>query len=458
MEIELFETKGLGDNSFLVISGKEAAIVDPQRDIDRFTKILDERDLKLRYILESHVHNDYISGALELKDRYTNVELALPKLGDYEFEHKGMKEGAQLKLGNIELSVLDTPGHTYEHISWIAKEDGRDVGAFTGGSLIVGSAGRTDLLGHDHTHKLTELQYESMQKYRDFSKDMKIYPTHGQGSFCTSANSGTSRISTLGQEIDLNQAMRIKDKNLFIKALLSGLMKYPDYYPYMAPINRKGPKVYGQVPEPNSLDIAEFSKIAENAYIIDTRQGNDFAKMHNYDLIAQLIAKSYNFQMASSTFSYIGWVLPFNSPIIIVSGENYAEDAKELTKQLFRIGFEQILGYLEGGIQTWIEAGRQIGSYHAVDATALDTVEITKEVMLDVRDPQEIHDFEIEGTRNMFIGEFNPLQLDHHPYYVYCVSGQRAATAASLLNMAGYDVNLIYNGGVEEVKRNISKV
>lgn len=444
MKVKLFETEGLGDNSYIVQSGKEVAIVDPQRDVWRFTEMIDENDLKLKYILETHVHNDYISGALELKDRYRGVDLALPKLGDYEFEHKGVREGDSLKLGTVELSVLDTPGHTYEHISWVAKQGKQELGAFTGGSLIVGSAGRTDLLGHDHTHELTKLQFESMQKYRQFSNDLKIYPTHGQGSFCTSANTDASRTSTLEREYQINQALKIKEEQEFIKTILSGLKKYPDYYPYMAPINKKGPKIYGNLPEPKPLNLEEFKEVSKTATIVDTRHGKDFARIH--------VPNSYNFQMANSTFSYIGWILPFNSPIVIISGDDYQSDAFELTTQLFRIGFENVKGYLDGGIQTWIEAGQKTKSYHAEDVHEIDLGNINPSRMIDIRDPEEIKETPMDGVSTIFLSEIPQKNLQKDNYYVYCVSGQRAATAASLLELAGKDVTLIYNGGIEELR------
>jgi len=448
MRVELFETKGLGDNSYLIISDDEVAIVDPQRDIWRFTEYIDQHNLDLKYILETHVHNDYVSGALELKDYYNHVDLALPKLGEYEFEHRGMHEGDSLKLGQSRLKVLDTPGHTYEHISWIAEQDDQPEIAFTGGSLIVGSAGRTDLLGHQHTEELTRLQYQSMQKYREFDSNLKIMPTHGQGSFCTSANPSSERTTTLEQEKQYNQALTITEEQKFIEEMVKGLLKYPSYYSHMAPINRKGPKVYGNLPDPESLTVEQFQDLMNNATVVDTRKGSSYARAH--------IPESYNFELASSTFSYIGWLLPFNSPMILVS-DNPEQDVKELTTQLFRIGYEQVLGYLEGGIESWLDAGLPTNSYNSIPANEINQESLQNGVIIDVRDPQEVKDLSIDQAENIFLGDIDTVKhLGPRQHYVYCVSGQRAATAASYLGRKGMNVTLIRDGGVNELRKIIN--
>ncbi len=447
MTVELFVTRGLGDNSYMISSGKEALLVDPQRDIWRFQKQIEEQDLKLRYILETHVHNDYVSGALALKDATKGLELALPAKGDYEFEHKKMSEGDTISIGSLNFEVMETPGHTYDHISWIGKEGDTPFGAFTGGSLMIGSAGRTDLLGHDHTHDLTVKQYHSIQRIAELPDEVMIYPTHGSGSFCSSSNPSSERIGSLGNERSYNQALTASSIDEFLDRQLSGLRQYPSYYPQMAPINRRGPEIFHELPEVPALDPDTFKEKMNGAFVLDVRMGREFAARH--------IPGSYNFELKPSASNYIGWIIPFNAPILIVPDAGGYEDVIELQTQLFRIGYIQVIGYLEGGIDAWSdESGTS--SYTYVDASTLK-LESSPQI-LDIRDPQEITDLPVTASEEIFLPalvEQSP--QTQGPYYVMCVSGQRAATAASILQMKGIEPILLTNGGVIEVLKNLQQ-
>lgn len=445
MDLKMFVTKGLGDNSYILASQSDAVIVDPQRDVWRFTSYLEEHNLKLRYVLESHVHNDYISGALELKDSYKGVQLALPSKGDYEFEHKKMQEGDSLTLGQYQLEVIETPGHTYEHISWLVKEQSAVVGAFTGGSLIVGSAGRTDLLGHEHTPELTKLQYETMQRLRQLPDTMRILPTHGSGSFCTASNPSDARMSILSHEKSTNQALLLSELEQFMAGQLDGLRQYPTYYKYMAPLNRKGPKVYGELPVPPALSLEEFQQAINGATIVDLRSGTEFAAGHIPDAV--------NFEFAASTSNYIGWLLPIDTKFLFVTGSSEEEQISEVTSQLFRIGYDNLVGYLKGGMQTWETSGLPTKAYRSLPANQISQ-DLSPNNLLDVRDPVEILGTSIGGTGHLFVGDVMNSTVEHEgALYPFCVSGQRAATAASVLYNKGKEIVLITNGGIEELVR-----
>ena len=185
MELEVLVTPSLGDNSFLVASGGDAALVDPQRDVERFLSSAESRDLKVRHVLETHVHNDYVSGALAIREA-TGAEIAAPAKGGYAFEHRPMAEGDEIALGDLVLVAMETPGHTPEHLSYLLKEtgSGRLLAVFTGGSLMVGGAGRTDLLEPELTEALTRAQFRTLRRLASLPDDVQVLPTQGSGSFC----------------------------------------------------------------------------------------------------------------------------------------------------------------------------------------------------------------------------------------------------------------------------------
>src|SRR2546426_462352 len=185
MELDVIVTPGLGDNSYLIASGGEAAVVDPQREAGRFLAAAESRGVTIRYVLETHVHNDYLSGALEIRAA-TGAAIAAPAKGRYEFPIEPMGEGDELKVGDLRLRAMETPGHTPEHLSYVVFEGGSDAptAVFTGGSMMVGSAGRTDLLGADITDELTRDQYRTLRRLASLPDDVQVLPTHGAGSFC----------------------------------------------------------------------------------------------------------------------------------------------------------------------------------------------------------------------------------------------------------------------------------
>lgn len=446
MDYEIFVTPGLGDNSYLFSSAGDAVLVDPQRDVSRFLDHIYHKDLNLIGVLETHVHNDYISGALEIRDEF-GIDLYLPEKGGYEFEHKPVKEGFSMDLGqSYQIEVLDTPGHTYEHISWVVKDRAEPVGVFTGGSLIIGSAGRTDLLGEDHTDELTRLQYESIHKLSGLPDQTQILPTHGAGSFCTSSNPSETRTSTLEVEKNYNQAVTAQNIEEFIARQLTGLLEYPMYYAYMAEINRKGPTVYGEVPIPRALNIGFFrTQIRKGAYIVDLRDRLAYARAH--------IPQSYNFELKPSMANYLGWIIPFNAPIVLVSS-GY-EDVVDATTQLFRIGYENILGYLDGGMETWLESNLPVISYTPLSTKDLVTKLVSGEDLhiIDVRQPSEYEEQHLEHSTNIFLPRISSSSLSFSSSNVgiICGSGQRSAIAASILSHYGVNVLPVYDGGIEEV-------
>jgi hydroxyacylglutathione hydrolase len=451
MDIEVFVTPGLGDNSFLLTSGDESVVVDPQRDAWRFLAAADERRTRVRAVLETHVHNDYISGAHEIRDAH-GAALYLPADGGYEFEHVGSREGEELRVGDLRLVAIDTPGHTFEHIAWLVYEgDSEEPAAvFSGGSLLVGSAGRTDLLGPDHTAALTKHQWETVQRLKALPESTQLLPTHGAGSFCVSSMPSTSRTSTLAAEFRANDMILATSPEEFEDELTGELMAYPAYYPYMAPINRAGVPVLRRTPEIPSIGVDDVAAARDRGVtVVDARGRDDFAASH--------IPGSLNIELNSGFGSYVGWVLEFGSPTLLVLPDDEGAAAEAAT-QLLRIGWPMPEGVLEGGVEAWSTAGRETSSYRTAspedlcDALTSDT----PPHVLDVRQPLEWKWGTIPDSQTMFVsdmpGHLSDVPSDR-PVYILCSNGHRAAIAASMLDGTDVEPVLVGSGGVGEVLR-----
>jgi hydroxyacylglutathione hydrolase len=458
MDLEVFQTPGLGDASYLLASGGEAVLVDPQRDAWRFLEVAEQRGWRVRHVLETHVHNDYLSGALETQAA-TGAVIAAPARGRYEFEHRAIDEGDSLEVGGLRLTAWATPGHTPEHLAWIvssidspAPVNGTDkagvAAAFTGGSLLVGSAGRTDLLGPALTEALTSDQQRSLRRLGELPDSAQVLPTHGAGSFCAAGPGSANRVSTIAAERLANPAFRLAGGEVaaFHVEVLAGLGRYPDYYRHMAAINRRGPRVLGRLFLPDVLDPAAFeAKAASGATIVDARDRSAFAAGH--------VPGSLNIELDSGFAGYVGWLVPFGDPVVLVlPGEPDA--VREATTELLRIGYERVQGWLGGGVDAWRESGRPAGSY---ETTTMDQAHEDRaaapgdgRVLLDVRQPNEWASGVVPGSKTIFVGDLprhvGDLPKDA-PVTVFCRTGHRASMAASILANAGHEVRLVSKGG-----------
>ena len=449
MDFEVFVTPGLGDNSYLVRSGDEAVVVDPQRDAWRFLAAADRLGVNVRAVLETHVHNDYVSGAQEIRAA-TGATLVLPARGRYEFTHQGAEDGYELAVGDIRLVAMATPGHTPEHLSWLAVRSGaeRPDAVFTGGSLLVGTAGRTDLLGPSFTDELTRAQYESLSKLAELPDDVQVLPTHGAGSFCVAAMPTTKTTSTIGDERRRNLLVRAADFSDFSTELRSELMAYPAYYAHMAPINRAGAAVLGRLPQPPAVGAdAVEEAIERDVWVIDARDREAFAAAH--------IPGSVNVELNSGFAAYVGWLVPFDAPLLLVLPDPVDESLIEAVTQLFRIGWTQIIGYSEGGFDSWRSGGRPTASYEVVSADDLCEAHRRGEqpYVVDVRQELEWAWGTIPDSHLVFLADL-PEKLDElardEPVWLICSNGHRAAIAASLLDRQGVPVRLVGVGGVSE--------
>ncbi len=451
MDIEVFVTPGLGDNSFLLTSGDEAVVVDPQRDAWRFLEAADARRARVRAVLETHVHNDYVSGAHEVRDAH-GARLYLPADGGYEFDHVGSREGEEVRVGDLRLVAIDTPGHTYEHIAWLVYEgDAEEPSAvFSGGSLLVGSAGRTDLLGPDHTADLTRHQYATVQRLKGLPAGVQLLPTHGAGSFCVSSMPSTARTSTLGAELRANEMVLATSPEEFEVELTGELMAYPAYYAHMARVNRSGVPVLRRTPQLAAVGVDDVAAAIERgATVVDARGRDAFAAAH--------LPGSLNIELNSGFGSYVGWVLPFGSPTVLVLPDDEGAAAEAAT-QLLRIGWPMPEGFLDGGVRAWADAGRETRSYATASPGELCDALSADEppLVLDVRQPLEWAWGTIPGSQTLFVsdlpGRESQVPTDR-PVYIVCSNGHRAAIAASLLDGKGPTPVLVGDGGVGEVLR-----
>jgi glyoxylase-like metal-dependent hydrolase (beta-lactamase superfamily II)/rhodanese-related sulfurtransferase len=450
MDLELFTTPGVGDASYLVASEGEAALVDPQRDAWRFLAVAEARGWRVTSVLETHVHNDYLSGALETRAA-TGAEIVAPARGGYAFAHRGADEGTIVEIGALRLTALATPGHTPEHLAWAVRaagagDDAPPDGVFTGGSLLVGTAGRTDLLGESRTDELTELQHATLRRLAALPPGVRILPTHGAGSFCSAGPAAPSATTTIGAELAANPVLASLGSAGFRDALLGGLGRYPAYYARMAPLNRAGPAVIGALPRTPALDVAGLERAAGGgAWIVDGRERGAFAAAH--------LRGSLNIELDDSFAAYAGWLIPFDAPIVLILPHPEAAARAEAVVQLLRIGYVNVIGYLANGIDAWRAAGRPTSSY---PTTTMETVYAEAAgggmpPLLDVRQPVEWRDDGvIAGASTIFVADL-PGRLGElprgRPITVACKSGARAAIAASLLDAAGMDVRLVATGG-----------
>ena len=306
MNITTFVTPGLGDSTYLFEHDGVGILVDPQRDIDRFVEAA--AGLDTRFVLETHLHNDYVSGG-RFVAAATGAELVLPASSGAAFDHRAAFHMEDLDGGSFTVRPIHTPGHTPEHVSYLVLVDGEAVALFSGGSLLVGSAGRSDLLGMARAESLAKLQYGSVSRLSQLPDHVGLYPTHGAGSFCTSSVAETAA-STIGNEKRSNPVLAHPTAASFVQEALTGLQPYPDYYAHMGPINLAGPDPMPAVSAP----LIAVDDIPDGAHIVDIRPQADYAAGH--------LPGSYGLEFEDQMGVWAGWLVPFNDPIVLVANTN----------------------------------------------------------------------------------------------------------------------------------------
>jgi hydroxyacylglutathione hydrolase len=443
MDVIRIRTPGLGDTSYLLIHAGMGVLVDPQRDVDRFLEAAHTAGVRLRYVLETHLHNDYVSGGREAARR-SGAELVLPAGAGVAFPHTPAFHLEEFGDRGLVIRPLHTPGHTPEHVSYLVLVDGAPVALFSGGSLLVGSAGRTDLLGPERARQLAVLQYGSLQRLSRLPEQVALFPTHGEGSFCTVTTAGRES-STIGVERRENPALSYPDAQAFADGQLAALGPFPRYYAHMGRINLLGPPPMPDRPVPE-LTPAQVRALAGAAHLIDGRPRQAFAAGH--------IPGALGIELTEQFGVWVGWLVPFNAPLVLVL--NPDQDVREAATQLARIGYDDVRGVLRG-LAAWREDGLPLVSFPlgtpAELAAALARGE--RPQVLDVRAPDEWRSSHLPGAMHRYLPDLVdgvPSELEPNaPVWVACASGHRAAIAAGLLERHGYRPVLLTGGGIPDV-------
>ncbi len=428
------ETPSLGDHSYLVHDGEVAFVVDPQRDIDRILDLLDEHDVRLTHVFETHIHNDYVTGGLALAQR-TGADYLVNGEDDVSFDRTPVRDGEVVAVGDrMRVVAVATPGHTFTHLSYALVEaaEGSELdldtaaGVFSGGSLLFGATGRPDLLGKEHTEELSRRQHASAHHLTQLLPDAaEVYPTHGFGSFCAATQSDATE-STIGTEKSVNPVLT-QDEETYVRELLDGLGAFPAYYAHMMPTNAAGP-TEPDLSAPSVADPAELrGRIEDGEWVVDLRNRTAFAAGH--------VTGSFNFGIEGKFSTYLGWLIPWGTPITLL-GET-ADDVAQAQRELVRIGIDRPVAHATGSPEEWAD---DLSSF--ATGVFADLVEVRHHrevVVLDVRREEEFAAARIDGAVNVPLHELLD-RVDEVPageVWVHCASGYRASVAASILDAAG---------------------
>jgi hydroxyacylglutathione hydrolase len=429
-EVVTIQTPALGDRSYLIHDDSLAVVVDPQRDIGRVLSAAESCGARITHVLETHIHNDYVTGGLALASQ-TGAAYVVAASEDVSFERMPVREDDQISTGSMTVTVMHTPGHTPGHLSYLASDaDGKAVAVFTGGSMLYGAVGRTDLISPEQTEPLTRAQYRSVRRLAELPDDVAVYPTHGFGSFCSATpTSGTS--STIGNERQVNVALR-SDETAFVEELIAGLNAYPRYYAHMGPLNRRGPQAAGPS-RPARADAAELRRrINAGEWIVDLRGRRAFARVH--------IAGTISIELGDPFSTYLGWTIPWGVPLTVIG--DHPEQVAEAQLQLTRIGIDHIAAAATGPTEV-LAPGGDISGYRVTDFSALAAEwDRPGMVVLDVRRPDEWQRSHLSQAVHIPFWELEQrtAEVPAGQVWVHCASGFRASIGASILDRAGREV------------------
>jgi hydroxyacylglutathione hydrolase len=428
IEIIAIDTPSLGDRGYLATDGSVALVVDAQRDFDRIEQIAADRDVPITHVFETHMHNDYVTGGFALA-KAVGAEYLVNAADPVSFDRTPVSDGDVVDVGAMRLQVLGTPGHTFTHLSYVLADGDAVLAAFTGGSLLHGTTGRTDLLGAEHKRALAHAQFGSVRLLASQLPDfVTVCPTHGFGSFCAATQS-TGKPTTIGEERLVNPAL-VRDEADYVEEMLAGLGAYPAYYAHMGAANMAGPSAPDLSP-PRPADPAELRRrINDGEWVVDLRTRTAFAAGH--------LRGSVNFELGNSMASYLGWLLPWRTPLTLIG--DTPEAVAEAQRELCRIGIDKIDAAALSSPLLW--AG-EVEEYQMATFTDLAArADRGDLVVIDVRLRSEWDDGHVANAVNVPLHEL-PARMSEIPdgeVWVHCQAGYRAAVAASLLAVHGREV------------------
>ncbi|RXK59809.1 MBL fold metallo-hydrolase [Lacibacter luteus] len=454
MFIQQLYTNCLSEAAYYIESEGECAIIDPMRDVDTYINLAKERKATIKYIFETHIHADFVSGHLDLA-KATNAPIVYGPDASTAFSIYVAKDHEQFKIGNLTLEVLHTPGHTMESSCFLLKdEEGKAHCVFTGDTLFVGDVGRPDLAqgGEVTKDELAGNLYHSLQeKIVPLADDVIVYPAHGPGSSC-GKSLGPDTHSTIGEQKKTNYALQQQSKEQFIKAITEGLEAPPKYFPVNARINKEGYGSLQTVLEKGmtALTIEEFKNLIKepNTFLLDTRPSSLFT--------FGFVPGSVSIGLEGRFAEWAGALLSFDENIVLVCEQGKEEES---ITRLARVGFEKISGHLAGGFEAWQQAGEEIDMIIDVEADelAMDLPHDDNLVVVDVRKETEFAEGHLKDAVNLPLAEMNDPGLianieDRDNLYVHCAGGYRSVIASSILKKQGFHNLRNVVGGFDKIK------
>ncbi len=454
MKIEQIYTGCLAQGAYYIESDGEVAIIDPLREVQPYIEKAEEAGAKIKYIFETHFHADFVSGHVTLSEK-TGAPIIYGPNANPDFDAIIAEDNQEFKLGKLTFKVLHTPGHTMESTTYLLRdENGKDHAIFTGDTLFLGDVGRPDLAQKAASmsqEDLAGILYESLRdKIMPLADDLMVYPAHGAGSAC-GKNMMKETVDTLGHQKEMNYALRANmTKEEFIKEVTDGLLPPPAYFPMNVKMNKEGYKNIEEVMEKGQValspDAFETAANETGAVMLDIRHQDQFANGH--------IPGSIFIGLDGSFAPWVGDLIrDVKQPILLIGDENRIEEA---ITRLSRVGFDNTLGYLDGGFEKWRNEGKEIDTVKSISASEFKTKMNETEVpVFDVRKPGEFQSEHVQNAHHTSLSEIND-HLAEYPedkdFYVHCAGGYRSMIAASILKSRGIHNLVDIKGGFKAIK------
>lgn len=448
MYFKQFYLACLAHASYLIGSDGEAAVVDPQRDVDEYLADASTNGLQIKYVIETHLHADFVSGHQEIADR-TGAEIIFGERAGVEFAHRAVRDGEEIRMGNVVLRFLETPGHTPEGICVLVTDTtnpNQPPKLLTGDTLFIGDVGRPDLAGgKGYTPQMmAEMMYDSLHgKLLKLPDEVEVYPAHGAGSMC-GRNMSKETSSTIGEQRKFNYALKPMSKEEFVTMMTADLPEAPVYFPKDAEINRSGARGLSELQPPQPLTPREVLQLREAGHVLlDVRTAADFGAAH--------VPGSMNIGLGGQFAMWAGSLVPLHASIVVIADTGAQVD--ETVVRLARVGIENVKGYLDGGVPSWREAGFPVDKIEQVTVAQLQEQMAAGDLqILDVRRPAEYICGHVPRAFNAPLASLekslDPLPLKKDKLTaVICAGGYRSSAAASLLQQRGFSNLLNVSGG-----------
>lgn len=442
MDVDVVEVRdeGLGNSAWVVDLGDGAAlVVDPERDPRPYQSVLRSRGLVARFVVETHLHADFVSGGRELAA--AGAQLLAPADSDLQFGHRPLRDGDEVDLGGLTLEVIATPGHTPEHLAHLLRDGNVPVALFSGGTLMAGGVARPDLLAPEQTEPLARAAHRSIhQRLLTLPDDLPVHPTHGGGSFCSSTP-GPTGSTTIGRERATNPLLVDEpDEDTFVERLLGGLGSYPPYFLELRDVNRTGAAVHGPAGPPlphlsvDQLDDA----VADGAEVVDVRPLRDVA--------VGRVPGSLSIPWRAQFATWLGWLVDRDRPVVFVADDSVDRD--DLVWAALTVGHDRLAGELAGGVDAWTAAGRTV-----VSTPLVATSPAERRRVVDVRQHAEFAAGHVPDALHLELGSLADSAdgIPDVPVLLHCGHGERAMTAASLLQRNGHDDVAVLAGGPDQL-------